>query len=369
MRVLAIIQAWDQHDPIRGFTVDWMEELAQRVEHLTILTLEQRQPSTRSNITIYSLGKEDAKDRRKRLGYLRRWHHHMCTIFREAPPDVIFTHMAPIYSVLAFPYAWPGKIPIVTWYLHCQKTIWVRLAYHVSRLIVSATKQGFPISGDKVCAIGHGILTEKFVPPENHDVNPSPFRLLTVGRISPSKRVDLLIEALALFTKKQPERVIHFTIVGGPSGKNDEIYIETLQEQIESYQLQHMITFEGAIPFSEILVYYQHADCFINISETGGIDKVVLEAMSCGLVVIANPLFTEILGEELASSWVSEWNAEALCARLIQVTSLSASERRYLGKQFRQIVVQNHNLEGLCKRLVKKFHDLIDSPDEDYIAI
>jgi len=114
MKVLAIIQVWNRDDPIRGFTVRWMEELADRLELLVVLTLEQQQPPTRANILIYSLGKEMLKGSRKRFYYLRQWHCLMLKIFTEHAPDVIFTHMTPIYSVLAAPYAQGFGVSIIT---------------------------------------------------------------------------------------------------------------------------------------------------------------------------------------------------------------------------------------------------------------
>src|SRR2546427_573991 len=107
MRVLAIVQAWNREDPIRGFIVRWMEKLAEQLDELLVLTLEQRQPSTSATIKLYSLGKEHTQRRGKRWRYLAQWHRIMREILQNRPPDVVFTHMSPIFSILAAPYAKP----------------------------------------------------------------------------------------------------------------------------------------------------------------------------------------------------------------------------------------------------------------------
>ena len=164
MRVLAIVQAWDELDPVRGFTVGWIEALAERVEHVTVLANEQRQGTTRPNISIRSLGRESVGVKLRRDQLLRRWHAQLSSILAEDHPDVIFTHMSPVYSVLASPYALVPRTPIVTWFAHRQLTATVRAAHFLSRRIVTINSASYPINAGKVVSIGHGIDTELYSP-------------------------------------------------------------------------------------------------------------------------------------------------------------------------------------------------------------
>jgi hypothetical protein len=57
MRPLMIVQLIDEYDWLRGFIVPWVRALAERVEHLHVLTLEQREARLPDNVTVYSMGK------------------------------------------------------------------------------------------------------------------------------------------------------------------------------------------------------------------------------------------------------------------------------------------------------------------------
>ena len=72
MRVLAIVQTYNSHHPSGSFIVEWMDKLAERVDQLVILALEKGQDASRSNIKIYSLGKERYRGFGCRFYYLWR---------------------------------------------------------------------------------------------------------------------------------------------------------------------------------------------------------------------------------------------------------------------------------------------------------
>ena len=83
MKVLALLQNWNAEDPRMGFVVPWMEKLAARVGRLIILTLEQHQPASASNMIIYSLGKEKYAGVGRYIYYLYSWHQQIKKIIKE----------------------------------------------------------------------------------------------------------------------------------------------------------------------------------------------------------------------------------------------------------------------------------------------
>ena len=89
MKVLAIVQAWNVNDPIRGFIVPWVEKLSERVDEVIVLTLEQRHSTTHPKIKVFSLGKEHSRGmgrRRRWLRYLLCWHRHINFILAAYHP-------------------------------------------------------------------------------------------------------------------------------------------------------------------------------------------------------------------------------------------------------------------------------------------
>jgi glycosyltransferase involved in cell wall biosynthesis len=262
--------------------------------------------------------------------------------------------MMPLFALMAAPWLRILKIPIVLWYAHKSVNALLRLATFLVDGVVTSTQEGFRIPTGKVQVIGQGINTDKFVPKEKASSRNQPFTILTVGRLSPIKRVDLLIDAVALCKEKQPEVSVMVKIVGAAATDADKFYEAKLLSMVEKYNLQTIVIFTGGKSYEQLVNFYHQADCFVNLSETGSIDKAVLEAMSCGLPVITNPAFTNLLGADL-SHWVIDGDPPNLCDRLLLLASMSEIERRNLGQQLRNIVVQEHSLTGLCTKLVREF--------------
>lgn len=108
----------------------------------------------------------------------------------------------------------------------------------------------------------------------------TPLRVLFMGALARRKRVDALIEAVAL--ARRGGVAIELTLVGaGPER-------EHLQSLVTKYGLDATTTFTGGLPFGEGLRYYEWADCLVLPSaHSEGWPKAVAEAMSFGALAIA----------------------------------------------------------------------------------
>lgn len=352
MRLLLFNLATDADDPILGFATGWIAALAEQVEYIDVITMRSGKIAVPQNVRVYSVGKEKGySEPRRAIEFYRI----LGKLLFCQQYDACFAHMMPLFAVMAAPFLRLKKIPTVLWYAHKSVNPMLRLATFLVDRVVTASPESFRIPSSKVRVIGHGIDTEKFVPAEDRSLTNSPFTILTVGRLSPIKRVELLIEAIALLRAKKPDMSLCLKIVGGPARESDKCYEAELKSKVEHYQLQNHLFFVGSIPFPQVVNYYQQADCFVNLYPTGGMDKAVLEAMSCELfVVVVNQTFIRVLGTALANTWVIDWDAEQLCDRLLSLAEMSEIERRQLGKQLRNIVVQEHNLTELCLQLVRE---------------
>jgi glycosyltransferase involved in cell wall biosynthesis len=260
--------------------------------------------------------------------------------------------MMPLFAVMAAPVLRLKKIPIVLWYTHKSVTLTLRFATPLVNRIVTASKESFRIPSRKVRVIGHGIDTAKFVPAPQSASQQRPFTVLSVSRLSRIKRIDVLIDAVALLRRNKPELPLCVKIVGGPLTDEDHKYVRELKQRVDHAQLQNTVEFTGSIPFYHVIPFYQQADCFVNMSETGSIDKTVLEAMSCEIAVLVAPVFTDILGAELAQVCIVKQDTEYLYEALLKIISMSEVERRQLGAQLRHVVIRYHDLQGLCGKIV-----------------
>lgn len=262
MKLLIATQAVDTGDSVLGFFVRWIEECARHCEKVTVVCLRAGTYSLPDNVEVIALGEAPRFMRAVRL-----WH---TCISRRAEYDAVFVHMNPEYLVAA---GWLWKLMrkrIALWYTHKSVNLKLRIAAAYADIICTASRESFRLPSSKVRVMGHGIDTEFFSP--NANVARGDW-LLSVGRLMPSKRHDLAIQ-------KAAEEGRTLRIAGdGPE-----------RARLESIaQKQHTrVQFLGALTQAQLRDEYRTAAYLIHTSETGSLDKVVLEALACGLPVRTN---------------------------------------------------------------------------------
>ena len=267
MTVLAIVQTWNRNDPIRGFIVPWMEALAARVDRLLILTLEQSELPRQGNISVSSLGKERGANR---LGYLAAWHRAWLDILREQPPDIVFTHMSPIFTVLSAPYARRRRIPIVTWFAHRQVSAALKLAHRLSARVLTINRESYRYRPDDALIVGHGIDCDLFKPDGR---TPDLSLLLSVGRISPIKDVETFLRMVArLRTTGHP---LNARWIGEPPDR-DRAYGSSIDKLKKDLRLEEVVAFGGTVPNSDLSAWYCRCLAHVNLCPTGALDKAAL---------------------------------------------------------------------------------------------
>lgn len=113
--------------------------------------------------------------------------------------------------------------------------------------------------------------------------NDSYTNIIFVGRITPNKKQEDIIESFYYYQKyiNSKSRLI---LVGSYSGM--ETYYERLKTYANELQIQNCI-FTGHISFAEILGYYKIADIFLCMSEHEGFCIPLLEAMLFKIPIIA----------------------------------------------------------------------------------
>jgi len=102
-------------------------------------------------------------------------------------------------------------------------------------------------------------------------------RIVTVGRLDPPKRHDLLIESMATLNAERPTVL---TIVGSGSCE------EALRARVQALGLESQIEFAGflADPTEQI----RSADVFVLMTEYEGFGNVIVEALACGTPVVVS---------------------------------------------------------------------------------
>lgn len=103
--------------------------------------------------------------------------------------------------------------------------------------------------------------------------------LITVSRIGKEKNLEFLIEAFAEVLKKRDD-VLLLMVGDGP-------FLDQLKKIAKNLKITQSVIFTGGVPHEKIPAFYQSANIFLftSLTETQGI--VILEALSCGLPVVA----------------------------------------------------------------------------------
>jgi glycosyltransferase involved in cell wall biosynthesis len=355
LNVLAIVQAWDTADPVRGFVVRWMRAMAERVDRLEVLALQGSDGEpVPGNLTVTLLSKTAGEQEGNRLGKLVRWHRELQSLLGRSQTDVIFTHMSPRLTVLVSPYARPRRIPVVQWFAHPSWTVVTRIAHRCASRIVTSLPTAYKRMDGKVSAIGQGIDTELFSPTEAGAGNEIGKNLLVVGRIAPVKHLATLVEALALLRKRGTR--VGRAIFLGPVG--DDRYLSALKSLVKERNLGDTVEFAGPVGFgSQLVGFYRRTALHVNLTGTGSSDKSVLEALACGVPSLAcNEGYRETLGPYAERLLFRESNAAELADKIERLLDTRA-EWPAIASLLRRRVIERHGLDGLIGRLVGVMHE------------
>jgi len=125
--------------------------------------------------------------------------------------------------------------------------------------------------------IPNGVELDRFFPPENTE-KPEVLRLLTVGRLSVTKRIEMLIEAIEILHRTACK--VRLTVVGG--GKMEQ----QLRKIAAEKELGDVIKITGRIGAEKMPEVYRNNDIFISASMQEGMSNAMLEAMASGLPIV-----------------------------------------------------------------------------------
>lgn len=169
-------------------------------------------------------------------------------------------------------------------YLHRVLMPLRRIIYKKSRAVV-ANSEGLKAISQKAdpvptIVIPNGIDTSYFKPSQKH-IEKDYVSFIYVGRLSEQKNLLFLIEQFSIL-KNEIKEPFTINIVGDGPMK------EKLQLCADSLGLSDRITWHGWLTKKRILELLQESDCLINPSLYEGMPNAVLEALACGLPVIAS---------------------------------------------------------------------------------
>ncbi len=147
----------------------------------------------------------------------------------------------------------------------------------VGRFERDLLKQKFGLGEQKIKYIPNGVDTEKFEKLERKPGNTK--TLLYVGRLEKYKGIHFLLKAFPKIKRSMSD--LKVVVVGKGSFK------EELKSLVSSLNIQDNVEFLENVPEDDLIELYLSSCAFVYLSQYEGLPVAVLEAMACGLPVIA----------------------------------------------------------------------------------
>lgn len=336
--LLVITQKVDSQDPVLGFMSGWLRALAQEFGPLGVICLERGEVDDHLVGRVHSLGKEEGSSRIKYIWRLFKY------LWRERKNyEAVFVHMNQEYVLLAgWWWCLTGK-RIWLWYNHRHGTFLTYLAILLADEVFYTSPQSYAANFKKSQRMPVGIDTDLFQP--TPDRRPKNNSLVYVGRLSPVKRLELLIEALIIADQEGTEFTLDLVGEG-----TDQSYVRELKTQASGLVARNKIRFLGGVSHQQTSQVYTKHRLLVNLTPNGSLDKVIFEAMACGTLVL-------VVNQALKLDppfMVTEENPRLLADQIKSILALPEPEAVTQGQRFRQQVIAEHSLSKLVKMLKYK---------------
>jgi glycosyltransferase involved in cell wall biosynthesis len=177
--------------------------------------------------------------------------------------------------------------------------------------------------------------------------------ILTVRRLVYKNGLDTLIESASLLAREYPNLLL-LIIGNGP----DRLFIANRIRQLGVNENVRLVRF---VPDKLLPLYYNAADGFVIPSSSGeGLPLVLLEAMACGLPVIATTVggTPEIIKDGVNGFLVPPRDQRALAQTISKLLSLK-NESQSLRIESRKTIEDNFNWDKNVQQLIKIYKEFL----------
>ncbi|MCC5808680.1 MAG: glycosyltransferase [Opitutales bacterium] len=305
----------------------------------------------------------------KRLPEHKRWQRpwKLRKAIRGYRPDVVisFLEASCLYAELASLPTKPFKLIVGERNLDLDVTGFFRLKTQMHRIADAVVCNSYaqtemiakhaPWLKDKLHTIPNAIDARRFKPVSRMAYlsrNPGKLRFLTVGRYAPQKNGELLLNAFAGFLKatgfdsKLDWYGNRFFVDGEPTRRSSEcLKLKLLADKLG---IAERVSLNDAVVDVESL-YHQY-DAFVLASKHEGCPNVLVEAMACGLPVIASDISdnARIVNDSVSGFLFSVERESHLRGSFERLCNLSTTERYEMGSRGNLRVIELFDL-GNCR--------------------
>jgi glycosyltransferase involved in cell wall biosynthesis len=200
----------------------------------------------------------------------------------------------------------------------------------------------------QIVQIPNGINENKFHPKESSKIEN---RIITVGHLTKIKGTDILLQAVANLIKKGVSP-FHVDIIGDG---HDRTYFENIAKELN---INSHINFHG--DSNNVVDLLQQSRIFVLPSRAEGHSNALLEAMACGLPVIATKVGgnLDVINNNVNGILVDKENPKQLANAIIKVL-YDNDFAEQLGKNARETVTRKYSMEHTVSRYIELYTELL----------
>lgn len=172
-----------------------------------------------------------------------------------------------------------------------RHSAWPRWLISRMDAVIATSVEAARFVPNVVSIIPHGVDLNRFSPTKNQKESwlktglPGDYGIINIGRIRPEKGTDLFVEAMIETLPKLPKAT---AIIAGQAKQKDTPFKRKLETQIEQAGLSKRILFLGEVQPVDLPNLLRGSKLLVALPRYEGFGLTPLEAMACGLPVIAS---------------------------------------------------------------------------------
>lgn len=220
----------------------------------------------------------------------------------------------------------------------------------VSASLQKTIKDIYPPCSSKLSVIPNMTDTGFFTPAIQQSRKTTSFTFLCIAHLEPLKGIDMLMHAFSLLQQRLKQETRLIIAGGGPERKR-------LHRLKKSLNLENKVEFTGPLQKKEILQHMQLADAFVLPSHHEAFGIVLIEAMACGLPLIATRSGgPDHIVSEKTGLLCTPGDAQSLC---LAMQKMCMQYHLYDKEMIRALCVSKYSLEAVSARYAELYTKLL----------
>lgn len=221
------------------------------------------------------------------------------------------------------------------------------------------------VSGRRITVIPCGVDLDHFTPDGPAETRGARYRVLSVGRLVPRKGVGTVIEAIATLAAQGVD--VELVVVGGGAEADDRTdpELQRLREIARRSGAEQRVVLRGRLAQSELPTLYRSADVVVCAPWYEPFGIVPLEAMACGVPVVASSVggLIDSVVDGATGRHVPPRDVEAV-ASAVQTLLDDEPERLRLGANGRRRMLARYSWDRIAADTERCYRSIVAQTDE-----